>query len=102
MLSEKSNRILYLTANRDNALHIACIYGRINVIEFIKLNYSDLFESLLNTYNDDGHFPIHSAYYAGKIDTINFLLTEKPELMFCRTKTDSTVMHVACPFSKNA
>ncbi len=98
LLSENSNRILYLTANRDNVLHIACIYGKTNFIEFIKLNYIDLFESLLNTYNDDGHFPIHSAYYAGEIDTINFLLDEKPELMLCRTKNDATVMHVAAMY----
>ncbi|MCA0254168.1 MAG: ankyrin repeat domain-containing protein [Proteobacteria bacterium] len=97
-LSEKPNRISYLTANRDNTLHIACIYGRTNFIKFIKLKYPELFESLLNIYNDEGKLPIHSAYYAGEIDTINFLLSEKPDLMFSLTKNKATVMHVAAMY----
>jgi ankyrin repeat protein len=98
LLKENGERISCLTSNGQNVLHMACLYGRTGFIDFIKDHYSELFDSLLQGYDNQGRNPLHIAYYAGKNETADQLLIQYPDLINSLTKNSQTVLHVAAMY----
>jgi len=99
LLTENPDSISFLTTSGNNVLHMACLYGRTNFIDYIKSNYPEQFNGLLYKYNYEGLNPMHTAYYAGKSETIDYLLTKvDSKLSEVLTRDNQTVLHIAAGY----
>ncbi len=99
LLQDNPGIISSLTTDGQDVLHMACLYGRINFIDYIRSRYPEQFNDLLYKFNDEGLNSMHTAYYAGESDTIDYLLTEvDSRLNEIPTRDNQTVLHIAAMY----
>ncbi|KAH3835815.1 uncharacterized protein LOC127876270 [Dreissena polymorpha] len=80
------------TTNADGAtvLHDACFYGKLEMVKFICLNYSDL----INVRTDIGLTPVFGAALGGYLDIMKYMLERGAELEIL-SKENSSLLHEA-------
>jgi len=77
---------------------MACLYGRTNFIDYIRSDYPEQFNGLLYKFDYEGLNPIHTAYYAGESEIIDYLLRIDSRLNEVLTKDNQTVLHIAAGY----
>jgi len=81
--------------NGNTFLHAACDVGNISMVQFFLKNFPVDSATSLQTPNSQGFEPIHMAAFGGMLHVIGLLLKFDPSLVYRRTKSGSTVLHLA-------
>lgn len=75
--------------NSHTLMHLACEFGKPNMVQFIEqIGWP------LDIKNDKNIMPIHTASCSGNLDTMEYLLTQKPDLVDVPVVEGITSLHL--------
>ncbi|XP_062608651.1 uncharacterized protein LOC134270452 [Saccostrea cucullata] len=91
LLIEKKMDIYSLQGDGETILHLCCLYGKLDMCEYLVNHFPDL----LAKRDNGGWTALHSACTEGSVEFVSFLI-EKGMDINALSNVCSTILHIAC------